>query len=578
MKKHLQVIVLAALVGGTASDALAQQRKPAATRPTFERPEFRTPIPRSVIHGELNGGQLIAVKMLNHNNGWAIGSGRPHTILFRTDDGGKSWERQTTLDGDGSTLNDIGFADANNGWIVGNGHILRTTDGGESWSPVDPWLKGYPPDATELLVLGPDAIIVGTRGENRQIVRTLDGGATWDMVGLVKDGGGGAGSENSVTGLALAGGSTIFATTGSHPYSKGRIYRSDDGGHSWEGVAEAATPLHGIAFRGKRGVAVGEGIAFWTDDGGDTWRRAAMPGRRYAVDFISDNAVLAVGSEPSVVISGNGGKTWQAAPGPAIETGSLVAIAGVDFGWVFMASTHALHHYIDPSHTEPIASGSIPIPVDVQLPGGRALPRGVYDVMLGHRGDQHVLKLDRKGEVPAAGQVPTGSAPAGQQEASAGLDAAVARQKGQKPPACARPCTATLPARVTYEKEDIKGGDDMKSFLRFSLEPTESGVAVVVRTAVTPPRNVALALAAVGAPQNSEREGRQVAKKTANRVGGLFGRIQKAAAGDLRGAAAGSGVDPQATQKRLRAAKAAPPAVYKVTLRHTFDVFGDKKN
>lgn len=583
MNTYLQTIVLAALVGGTASEVWAQQRPATQGLGSAVQAEWRTPIPRTDIYLKYKG-ELNTVEFLNHNVGWAIGDGRPHTMLFRTADGGASWERQTLFDGEGSHLSDIGFADANNGWIVGRSHILRTTDGGESWEPVDvptPW-------ATKLLVLGPDAIVVGSDGsnQNKQILRTLDGGRTWDRVSLARQHVDGRISGTVVTGLALAEPSTIFATTGT-TLALGEIYRSDDGGHSWTSVAEAeGKPLMGIAFRGKRGVAVGDGTAFWTEDGGDTWRRVAMPGTRYAVDFIDENTVVAVGSSPDVVISRNGGKTWQPTPGPIVQVGRLVDVAVVDPGWWFVAGQTALYQFVDPNHTEPIASGRIPLPVDVQLPGGRALPRGLYDVMLGHRGDQHVLKLDRKGDVPVAGQTPTGSATgsatgseaAAQREASAGLEAAVARQKGQKPPACAQPCTVTVPARVTYEKEDIKGGDDMKSFLRFSLEPTESGVAVVVRTAVTPPRNVALALAAVGAPQSSEKEAGQAAKKTADKVGGLFGRIQKAAAGDLRGAAAGSGVNPQATQKRLRAAKAAPPAVYKVTVRHTLDVFGEKKN
>ncbi len=592
MTKQFQPIVLAALVVFTAGDVSAQQRQTNPGLASRVQAEWRTLIPRTRIHGEFNGGELFAVEMLNHNVGWALGgSSSTHTILFRTADGGKSWERQTLFDGEGTRLRDIGFADANNGWIVGDQHILRTTDGGETWIPVDTEKavgSGYSIYASDLVVLGPDAIVIGTNGQNRQIMRTLDGGRTWELIGLVKDGGGGAGNENAVTGLALAQGTTIFATTGSHAYSHGRIYRSDDGGHSWEPVAEAEKPLHGIAFRGKRGVAVGESLAFFTEDGGDTWRRTPMPGRRYAVDFADANTVLAVGRDPGVVMSRNGGKTWQAVSSPILEAGALMAIAAVDPGWVFVASTHVLHQFVDPNHTEPLASGRIPVPVDIQIPGGRALPRGVYDVMFGHRGDQHVLKLDRQGELSASGQGTSASASSGSQSgatdrsgdqaSSAEMDAAVARQKSQKPPACAAPCTATFPAGVTYEKENVgAGGTAATSFFRIALEPTAGGVAVVVRTALTPPRNIALALTAIGAPQSSDGEVRDAAKTAAKKGGGLFGRIQKAAAGDVRGAMAGAPVNPQAAQQRLRTAKAAPPAVYKVTVRHTLDLFGEKK-
>jgi photosystem II stability/assembly factor-like uncharacterized protein len=586
MRGFTQKAALATLVAVFVSDALAQ------SRPSTAVAEWRSPIPKSEVSGELYG-----VEFLNHNIGWAVGgqSGTKSTMLYGTKDGGKTWERLTLFDGELSHLTDIGFADANNGWIVGRDQVLRTTDGGESWGPVNQPERGSY-GAHKLLVLGPDAIIVGSDVENAQILRTVDGGGTWEVIALVKDGGGGAGSNNTVSGLALAEPSTVFATTGTRHGSRGVIYRSNDGGRTWEVVEEADRPLLGIAFHGKRGVAVGVNIAFWTADGGNTWSRVAIPGNQYAVDFVDDNTVVAVGDRPHVVISRNGGKTWQPLPAP-LDHGNLVDIAAVDAGWWFVAGGYgarALYHYVDPNHTEPIARGTIPLPVDVQVPGGKALPRGLYDVTMGHRGDEHVVKLERKGEVPADGQGSAGGQASASGQAvggnvaagagataggggSAGLEGAVEKQKGQKPPACAQPCVVTLPVGVTYEKENVTpgaGGNDPKSFFfRINLEPTPTGVAVVVRTAVTPPRNIGLALAAVAAPQSSEGEVQQVAKKAAAKGGGLFGRIQKAASGDVKGAVAGA-VNPRATQQRLRAAKSAPPAVYKVTVRHTLDLFG----
>ncbi|MEX2109519.1 MAG: YCF48-related protein [Gemmatimonadaceae bacterium] len=562
MKEHLHAIVLVALVGAIGSDITAQSRP--ATQAALTA-EWRTPLPKAELSGKYGGAELYGVEFLNHNIGWAVGghSGTKSTIVFNTTDGGKTWERQTMFDGEGASLTDIGFADANNGWIVGRNHILRTTDGGESWGPVD-LPKNVYPNADKVLVLGPDAIVVGTNVENRQIMRTVDGGRSWDLIALVKDGGGGAGSNNTVSGLALAEPSTVFATTGTRHGSRGVIYRSNDGGLTWEVVEEADKPLLGIAFHGKRGVAVGVNIAFWTADGGNTWSRVMIPGNQYAVDFADDNTVVAVGDRPHVVISRNGGKTWQPLPAP-LDHGNLVDIAAVDAGWWFVAGgygANALYHYVDPNHIEPIARGTIPLPVDVQIPGGRALPRGLYDVTLGHRGDQHVMKLERKGDVPAGGQT------------SAGFDAAVERQKGKKPPACAQPCVETVPAAVTYVKEAVGLGGS--SSLQIALESTPSGVALVARTVVTRPGNVALALTKPGAPQSSEPEVRQVAKEGGDKGGGLFGRIRKAAAGDVKGAIA-AGANPQAAQRPLGAAKSAPPAVFKVTARSTLDLFNETR-
>lgn len=593
MKIQLQASVLAALIGFAASDVLAQQHKSTLGLASTVQAEWRTPIPRAEIHGELNGGELFAVEMLNHNIGWALGgSSSTHTVLFRTADGGESWERQTLFDGEGTRLRDIGFADANNGWIVGDQHVLRTTDGGETWVPVSTQKatgSGYDVAASELLVLGPDAIVMGTNAQNRQIMRTVDGGGTWELIGLVKDGGGGAGSENTVTGLALAGTSSIFATTGMH-YT-GVIYRSDDGGRSWERVVEADKPLHGIAFRGKRGVAVGEGISFFTEDGGDSWQRTAMPGRRYAVDFTDANTVLAVGRDPSVVISGNGGKTWQKASGPIIESGSLIAIAAVDPGWVFMASTHALHHFVDPSHTEPIAEGTLAIPGSMKLPGGKTLPSGMYRASIAHRGDRHILGLRRTGEAPMADGAGAeggvneegeeeGSNEEGEEEGSneEGEESESNAADDEPEPDC-DPCEAELPVEVEYGLEELNGetGEGARPGIRLSLEPTETGLAIVLDAAAKPTGDMAAALAALGASGSGEQEmttnvSTAGAGEKVRSAGGFLGRLKKAADGDLRGASAGAAIDPKAATERVQAAKANPPAVYRIKVRHNLDL------
>jgi hypothetical protein len=278
-------------------------------------------------------------------------------------------------------------------------------------------------------------------------------------------------------------------------------------------------------------------------------------------------------------MSSNGGKTWQTLPAP-LQHGELVDIDVIDAGFWFAAGGYgarALYQFVDPGHTEPLAEAEILIPFDIEL-GDKKFPRGVYDVTLGHRGDEHVIELDREGEMPKDADVPEE------------LEQAAKEQEDQKPPTCAEPCEITLPVDVTYEKEEVppqpsgESGENaasaglatLKNFFRIRLEPTASGIALVVQTAVTPPRNLALALAAVGAPQTSEGEARSVAKQ-AKKGGGLLDRARKAASGDVKGAVAGSGINPQGVSQRFKAAKSAPPGVYKITLRHTLDLFGGSK-
>lgn len=71
-----------------------------------------------------------SIFFLDAMNGWAVGG----LNIYKTNDGGQSWET-TTIDLPMSyKLNDIKFADANNGLAAGEkGLILHTTDGGENW-------------------------------------------------------------------------------------------------------------------------------------------------------------------------------------------------------------------------------------------------------------------------------------------------------------------------------------------------------------------------------------------------------------------------------------------------------------
>ena len=84
-------------------------------------------------------------------NGWAVGAFYVPGInnyggaVFRTTDGGKTWENSIVLDF-WSDLNDVYFSDPQTGWAVGykktgdlsgylyEGILMRTTDGGETWS------------------------------------------------------------------------------------------------------------------------------------------------------------------------------------------------------------------------------------------------------------------------------------------------------------------------------------------------------------------------------------------------------------------------------------------------------------
>jgi photosystem II stability/assembly factor-like uncharacterized protein len=505
---------------------------------------------------KFDGGDVHSVHFFTRHVGWAVGRGTA-TMLLKTVDGGKTWERFPLMDGasHGSIFNAIRFWDVNHGWITGRHGLLRTTDGGESWEPVT---GATYHDASVLLPLSPEVVMIGAY--NGQIWLTSPDGTNASQIGTIEG--------SNVSGLAFVAPNTFYATQGAVHGNAGAIHRSVDGGATWEPVIRGDRPILGISFRDtKRGVAVGEGVAYYTNDGGDTWKRVIASGTRYTAAYIDDNTIVSPGKTPGIAISRDGGKTWRPFSSPP-TTYNLVDIAAVDGGWWFVAGGYgatAIYQYIDPDFVDEIAQGSIPVPATIKLPGGRRLPSGMYDVTLTHRGERHVITLERTGEAPVDSSGATQGEPT--------TDTATATP--EKPPTC-DPCEATVPVEVEYEVEELTPETKNRSRLRFSLEPTGSGVAIVIDAAISPPRDAAIALAALGLKEEQEVDAGTTVRKAGaatKKAVSWKDRLKKAADGDLRGAAAEVAVNPQAAVSRVKAAKAAPPAMFRIKVRYPIEIF-----
>src|SRR5262249_1317752 len=75
------------------------------------------------------GNNLRGASFTDANTGTVVGE---YGTIVRTTDGGNSWTIQAS--GTTQTLWDVSFIDANNGTAVGEGGtILGTTDGGDHW-------------------------------------------------------------------------------------------------------------------------------------------------------------------------------------------------------------------------------------------------------------------------------------------------------------------------------------------------------------------------------------------------------------------------------------------------------------
>jgi photosystem II stability/assembly factor-like uncharacterized protein len=269
---------------------------------------------------------LRAVYFVDERHGWAVGG---KGALLVTEDGGATW-RQLPPPAEES-LRDIFFADESNGWLVcernlhplrqdtePRSYLLRTTDGGRSWSRVAPAASGAEGRLVGLRFA--DVLHGWAFGELGTLYATRDGGATWTR-------------QSVPTRRLLLGAKFLDARRGWLVGAGGTLLRTEDGGTSWrEGqlaearavVAPSAAPkaefaagprFNAVDFADeRRGWAVGSlGSIYVTEDGGRTWRaqQSGVTAELRDVKFTNAREGWAVGAQGVVLRTRDGGQTWQ---------------------------------------------------------------------------------------------------------------------------------------------------------------------------------------------------------------------------------------------------------------------------
>jgi photosystem II stability/assembly factor-like uncharacterized protein len=115
--------------------------------------------------------------------GWVVnGDGE----IFRTTDGGDSWERQLHMPG--TYFRSVGFANEQKGWagtLDGNPLLYETTDGGVTWSPVTTIAPPQPAGICGIWVVDDSvAYACGRYDAPARVIKTTNGGATWQSFDL----------------------------------------------------------------------------------------------------------------------------------------------------------------------------------------------------------------------------------------------------------------------------------------------------------------------------------------------------------------------------------------------------------
>jgi photosystem II stability/assembly factor-like uncharacterized protein/tetratricopeptide (TPR) repeat protein len=291
--------------------------------------------------GPFEDAALHAVQFIDRDEGWAVGD---EGAVWHTIDGGKSWERQAT--GVRASLRSLHFLTPWAGWVAGReelphgggsaGVLLFTGDGGLTWrkSSVHA-LPGL--NRVWFLKDGKTGYAAGDGSDEHPsgLYRTTDGGRSWQTVpGPRCTSWLGADFTDGSNG-ALAGSWNRLAQL-----RQGKIVLADIdtlGGRN----------VRGVQVVGQRGVAVGQGgLVLLCDDINATptaWGYANLArvlplevraGWDFHAVSCSGKHVWAAGRPGSVVLhSGDGGASWEVQ-----QTGQPVPLQGLCFlddqhGW-----------------------------------------------------------------------------------------------------------------------------------------------------------------------------------------------------------------------------------------------------
>jgi photosystem II stability/assembly factor-like uncharacterized protein len=297
-------------------------------------PDLQEPgrAPATVI---LDSGCDVSLRGLSAASGgvvWASGSGG--TVL-RSRNRGAAWSNVAVAGAESLDFRDVQAFDAERALVVSAGSpavIYLTEDGGRTWRETcrDP-REGAFFDAAAFWDGSAGIVFSDPVDGEFLVIRTADGGETWSRIPprcLPVPIEGEAGFAASGSCAAVYGDGRAWIGTGG---SAARVLFSRDRGLTW---ASAETPLlHGTASQGifslafwdnRHGIAVGgdyrapelrEGTAALTEDGGLTWfvpAGAGPGGFRSAVAFRPGSPgpeLLCVGTG-GVDYSPDGGNTW----------------------------------------------------------------------------------------------------------------------------------------------------------------------------------------------------------------------------------------------------------------------------
>ncbi len=220
-------------------------------------------------------------------------------------------------------------------WLIGDFYdVWKTEDGGETWHRIYGIERSY---NSRVNIKGFSFIDekTGFLATNQNLLRTTDGGASWNEVAAIKS----RDEESSINNIyfldSLRGWAVgliwqkDFLIKPTVSQYIGAVFATQDGGQTWQhqrlnipkGFFKESDrwALEDVFFRdANNGWVVGDGVIFWTKDGGESWHLAKAKSAQYRqVEFLNAQLGWATQREGAgFAITTDGGQRWKFLEGP----------------------------------------------------------------------------------------------------------------------------------------------------------------------------------------------------------------------------------------------------------------------
>ena len=374
MKPYLSFLFLLLLLLSAcapASPNVEASKVPEATQ-TMEESQVapltvvETPLPAVVEAPIIEAPSIVNIEMLDEVYGWAI----TEEHIIRTNDGGVTWYNVTPGNlADAGYLVHTSFLDADTAWVQfpdmnkypNGGKLYRTIDGGLTWETFTTPFSGgslHFVDANNGWMMADLGVGAGSMAVS--IFQTSDGGKTWNRT-YTNDPNLAEASDT----LPLGGIKNLIlpldaetAWVGGVVYAPGQTYlfRSDDGGKTWfninlvlpENTAESELSLQDMVFitptNGLLALRITsetpQTIVYITEDGGNTWVQSPVAFEGYGILETPSASEMIFYTADQFYVTKDAGVTIQQIS-PEIKFGDSIidmSFANSQTGWVITAS------------------------------------------------------------------------------------------------------------------------------------------------------------------------------------------------------------------------------------------------